>query len=165
MNFPTPFASRPLQNRQQGSAMILSIMVLMGLGLIALNSLQQQLSAGLALTSNQHRYVIAWENATSSLSFGISQSWKISGDTNWQCQIVAPNIIATGSGRTCLRPSLREDIFVVSGEGRLSQSDEPVMLYQQVSMQKQADGYLVLSPLKQGWLDFCPEADELFCHE
>lgn len=56
-------------DRQQGSAMILSIMVMMGLGIIALNALQQQLSAGLALTSNQHRYVIAWENAASSLSW------------------------------------------------------------------------------------------------
>lgn len=93
--------------RQRGSAMILSIMVMMGLGLIALNSLQQQLSAGLALTSNQHRYVIAWENAASALAWGLRQSWKESSEPLWQCygrwhhrfrhrQSVYPAFIAPG---------------------------------------------------------------------
>jgi len=152
-------------DRQQGSAMILSIMVMMGLGIIALNALQQQLSAGLALTSNQHRYVIAWENAASSLSWGVSQPWKAFSDAKWQCQDVPAVVVGTGSGRACVRPSLRIDVFVVRGEGVLAQGGEPVRLYQQVSMQKQADGSLAFSPLRQGWLDFCPEADEQFCNE
>ena len=52
MKFRAKIRKDPSQYHQQGSAMILSIMVMMGLGMIALNSLQQQLSAGLALTSH-----------------------------------------------------------------------------------------------------------------
>ncbi|WP_338020344.1 DUF2509 family protein [Rahnella perminowiae] len=71
----TSVVKRSESLRQRGSAMILSILVMMGLGLIVLNSLQQQLSAGLSLTSNQHRYNVAWENAASALAWGIGQSW------------------------------------------------------------------------------------------
>ena len=151
--------------RQRGSAMILSILVMMGLGLIALNSLQQQLSAGLALTSNQHRYVIAWENAASSLTWGSRQSWKDSNEPVWQCRDVVAGIIASGTGKVCVRPSLRQDIFLVRGEGRISKGNDPVMQYQQVSVNKQASGEVTFMPLKQGWLDFCPEADEMACNE
>lgn len=151
--------------RQRGSAMILSIMVMMGLGLIALNSLQQQLSAGLALTSNQHRYVIAWENAASALAWGLRQSWKESSEPLWQCRDMAAGIIASGTGKVCIRPSLRQDIFLLRGEGRMAEGNEPVMQYQQVSMKKQTSGDVIFLPLKQGWLDFCPEADEQVCNE
>lgn len=152
-------------SRQRGSAMILSILVMMGLGLIALNSLQQQLSAGLALTSNQHRYVIARENAASALAWGIRQSWKDSSEPLWQCRDMPAGLIVSGSGRTCTRPSLRQDIFLVRGEGRIAEGNEPVMQYQQVSIKKQTGGNLIFSPLTQGWLDFCPEADEQICNE
>lgn len=152
------------QYYQQGSAMILSIMVMMGLGMIALNSLQQQLSSGLALTSHQHRYVIAWENAMSSLNWGLSQTWKLSPDAKWQCQRVAPGVIVAGTGRICIRPSLREEVFVLRGEGNLAENGEPVLLYQQVSMQMRTQESQAFSPLRQGWLDFCPEADEQFCN-
>ncbi|UHM89030.1 MULTISPECIES: YgdB family protein [Rahnella] len=151
--------------RQKGSAMILSVMVMMGLGLLALNALQQQLSAGLALTSNQHRYVIAWENAASALSWGIRQPWRNVQEPQWQCLNVASGVVVTGKGRACVRPSLREDIFLVRGEGRMTDDSEPVMLYQQVSREEQADGSSGFLPLKQGWLDFCPEADERICNE
>jgi len=151
--------------RQRGSAMILSVMVMMGLGLLALNALQQQLSAGLALTSNQHRYVIAWDNASSALAWGVSQPWKDVAGEKWQCQSVAAGIIANGSGRACVRSSLREDVFLVRGEGKMAAGTDAVVLYQQVSMKTQADGSLFFSPLKQGWLDFCPEADEKVCNE
>lgn len=165
MKLRAKIRTNPSQYHQQGSAMILSIMVMMGLGMIALNSLQQQLSAGLALTSHQHRYAIAWENAASSLSWGVSEPWKLTAQTKWQCQTLTVGIMTAGSGRTCVRPSLREDVFVVRGEGRSSEEGEPVILYQQVSAQKQADGLLIFSPLRQGWLDFCPLADELFCDD
>lgn len=161
----TTLTERNESFRQQGSAMILSILVMMGLGLIALSSLQQQLSAGLALTSNQHRYAVAWENAASALVWGIGQPWSDSHDSYWQCRDVAAGIIVSGSGRACARPSLRQDIFLVRGEGRMAEGNEPVMQYQQVSINKQADGDLIFSPLKQGWLDFCPESDEQICNE
>lgn len=151
--------------RQKGSAMILSIMVMMGLGLIALGSLQQQLSAGLALTSDQHRFVIAWENASSALAWGISQPWKDVDDARWQCQDVPAMLISSGGGRVCARTSLRQDVFILRGEGTAGESKATVKLFQQASMEKQADGKLSFSPLKQGWLDFCPEADERICND
>lgn len=149
---------------QRGSAIILSVMVMMGLGLIALNSLQQQLSAGLALTSSQHRFVIAWENASTALAWGVQQSWKASTGSDWQCQDVAAGLLISGKGRVCMRPSLRPDVFLLSGAGQMAESGEPVMHFQQASGKKQADGTLVFIPLKQGWLDFCPETNELICN-
>ncbi|RJT39478.1 DUF2509 family protein [Rahnella woolbedingensis] len=145
--------------------MILSIMVMMGLGLIALSSLQQQLSAGLALTSNQHRFVIGWENASSALAWGISQPWKDFSDSRWQCQDVPAMLISSGGGRVCVRASLRQDVFVLRGEGTAGEGKATVKLFQQTSMKKQADGKLSFTPLKQGWLDFCPEADEQVCND
>lgn len=152
-------------SRQRGSAMILSVLVMTGLGLIALTSLQQQLSAGLALTSNHHRYAIAWENASSALAWGVSQQWESITGAKWQCQIVAAGITVPGSGQVCVRTSLRADIYLIRGEGKMDDVRDPVMLYQQASMKKQPDGSLRFSPLKQGWLDFCPESDEQACHE
>lgn len=149
---------------QRGSAIILSVMVMMGLGLIALNSLQQQLSAGLALTSSQHRFVIAWENASTALAWGVQQSWKASTGSDWQCQDVAAGILISGKGRVCMRPSLRPDVFLLRGAGQMAESGEPVIHFQKASGKKQADGTLVFIPLKQGWLDFCPETNELICN-
>ncbi|WP_120508914.1 YgdB family protein [Rahnella bruchi] len=145
--------------------MILSIMVMMGLALIALSSLQQQLSAGLALTSNQHRFVIAWENASSALAWGISQPWKAFSDARWQCQDVPAMLISSDGGRVCVRASLRQDVYVLRAEGTTGEGKATVKLFQQASMKKQADGKLSFSPLKQGWLDFCPEADEQVCND
>ncbi|MGA5657520.1 YgdB family protein [Rahnella contaminans] len=150
--------------RQRGSALILSVMVMMGLGLIALNSLQQQLSAGLALTSSQHRFVIAWENASTVLAWGVQQSWKASTGSDWQCQDVAAGLLISGKGRVCVRPSLRPDLFLLRGEGQMAEGGEPVMQFQQASVKNKTDGTLVFIPLKQGWLDFCPETNELICN-
>lgn len=150
--------------RQRGSAIILSVMVMMGLGLIALNSLQQQLSAGLALTSSQHRFVIAWENASTALAWGAQYNGKVFTGSDWQCQAVPAGLVLSGQGRVCVRPSLRPDVFLLRGEGRMVEGSEPVMQFQQASGKKQADGTMVFIPLKQGWLDFCPETNELMCN-
>ncbi|MFU2316094.1 YgdB family protein [Rahnella sp. PCH160] len=150
--------------RQGGSAIILSVMVMMGLGLIALNSLQQQLSAGLALTSGQHRFVIAGENASTALAWGVQQKWKVFTGSDWQCQDVSAGLLLSGKGRACVRPLLRPDVFLLRGEGKMAEGGEPVMQFQQASGKKQADGTMAFISLKQGWLDFCPETNELICN-
>ncbi|GBU11461.1 membrane protein [Enterobacterales bacterium] len=159
-------AFRQAVDHQQGSAMILSIMMMMSLGLLVLTTLGQHLSGALLLTSNEHRYLLAWEHAESSLNWGIRQSWTVPTDNGWQCQ--QQSAISGGlpnSLRSCIRPSLREGVFLLKGEGGIDKSTLPIALFQQTVATKAQDGQYVLQALNQGWLDFCPESDPTYCDE
>ncbi len=144
--------------------MILSIMMLMSLSLLVLTTLGQHLSGALLLTASEHRYLLAWENAQSSLNWGAKQSWAISSATAWQCQ---QGSLTTASGQqsltSCLRPSLRKEVFLLKGEGKVSEGSPPVVLFQHVTAGKTSEGHSMLTPQKQGWLDFCPESDPGYC--
>lgn len=149
---------------QRGSAMILSIMMMMSLGLLVLTTLGQHLSGALSLTANEHHYLSAWEYAQSSLNWGIRQSWAVQPDSNWHCQ--QGRVTAVGLQKpfnSCLRPSLRKGIFLLKGEGKAIESRQTVILFQQVTATKASDGHYALTALKQGWLDFCPESDLNYC--
>lgn len=138
--------------------------MLMSLGLLVLTTLGQHLSGALLLTANEHRYLIEWEQAESSLNWGMRQSWAISSGNGWQCQ--RRNVNAAGLGQplnSCMRPSLREGIFLIKGEGKTTKGASPLTLYQQVTATKTPGGQYVLAALKQGWLDFCPESDAVYC--
>lgn len=150
-------------DRQRGSAMILSIMMMMSLGLLVLTTLGQHLSGALLLTSNEHRYLLSWEQAESSLNWGMRQSWTASTGSGWQCQTTTNEL--TGPLRSCIRPSLREGVFLLKGEGETNQSTPAVVLFQQTTATGVSDGYYVLKALNQGWLDFCPESDPAYCDE
>ncbi|SRR5471030_1461933 len=156
-------AFRRVGDRQRGSAMILSIMMMMSLGLLVLTTLGQHLSGALRLTSNEHRYLLAWEQAESSLNWGMRQSWSASAGSGWQCQ-TNPNEL-TGRLRSCVRPSLREGVFLLKGEGEIEQSRPAVVLFQQTTATGSSDGHFILKALNQGWLDFCPESDPAYCDE
>ncbi|TPG60728.1 YgdB family protein [Ewingella americana] len=157
-------AHRLTEGHERGSAMILSIVMMMSLGLLVLTTLGQHLSGALLLTANEHRYLMAWEQAESSLNWGMRLSWAIPSGDGWQCQ--RGSMVLAGLGQpltSCIRPSLREGFFLLKGEGITTANAPPLTLYQQVKATKTSEGRYVLSALKQGWLDFCPESDATYC--
>jgi len=153
------------QVHQRGSAMILSVMMMMGLGLLALNTLNQHLNSALALTGQEHRYLQAWQQAASSLSWGASQRWLLSTSPTWQCQSLTTGPAADRPLRSCVRPSHRPGIFILKGEGQGLEGEAPLVLYQLASHNKQARGSAIFTPLKGGWVDFCPLPTPRGCDE
>jgi len=145
--------------------MILSVMMMMGLGLLALNTLNQHLNSALALTGQEHRYLQAWQQAASSLSWGASQPWLLSNTPTWQCQSLTTGPAADSPLRSCVRPSHRPDIFILKGEAQGGEEGVPLALYQLVSHNKLTAGSVVFTPLKGGWVDFCPLPDPRGCDE
>lgn len=161
--------SKPRSN-EQGSAMLLSIAVLMVLGLAILNALHEQLSGALALTHNEHRYLLAWEQASSSLSWGLAQKWRQPDNLQWHC--VQNNRLQKNTGiiavkssglLSCARAASRPDVFIVKGIGEITANLPAIELFQRAIWRAEAGGVGTFIPLKQGWLDFCPEPDERYC--
>lgn len=151
-------------SHERGSAMILSIVMMMSLGLLVLTTLGQHLSGALLITAHEHRYFLEWEQAESSLNWGMQQSWAIPSGNGWQCQ--QRNLSAASLGQplnSCMRPSLREGIFLLKGEGPRIGDGAPLTLYQQATAITISGGRYVLAALKQGYLDFCPESDATYC--
>jgi len=156
------------QGAQQGSAMILSVMMMMGLGLLVLNTLNQHLNSALALTGQEHRYLQAWQQAASSLSWGASQHWLLSTTPTWQCQSLTTGPAADSPLRSCVRPSHRSGIFILKGEGQLLEGEMPLVLYQlarQGHLATQGRGGEILTPSKGGWIDYCPLPNPRGCDE
>jgi hypothetical protein len=151
--------------RQRGSAMMLSVMMMASLGIIVLTNLGQQLADSLALTAHEHRYLKAREQAESSLNWGLNQTWEATTSQQWLCQHTdmafpgqQPQIL-----RSCVRPSLREAIFLLKGEGVTGNNAPPLVVYQQARMLNSPDGSRRFTATAQGWLDFCPESDPDYC--
>jgi len=153
-----------MERREQGSAMILSIMMMMALGILVLTTLGQHLSGALMLTSYEYRYLLAREQAESSLNWGLKQPWPLATDDKWRCQ--RKDISISGLMQRlncCIRLSLREGLVLVKGEGTTMRSSTPLTLFQQATPTSLPDGSWALTALKQSWLDFCPESDVKRC--
>ncbi|MEG3134366.1 YgdB family protein [Rouxiella sp. T17] len=157
--------------RQRGSALILTIMMMMALGLLGLNTVNQHLNAALSLTRSEKQYLESWELAASSLNWGLSRRWTLQADENWQCVDeanaggLAISMGSTATLRSCIKPGETEDRYLLRGEGKVQPEASPVYLYQLVSLEGANNSEQRLKPLLNGWLDFCPLKDEVKCNE
>ncbi len=169
--------------RQRGSALILTIMMMMALGLLGLNTVNQYLNAALALTRSDKNYFQSWERAVSSLNWGLSQSWKYQATSEWQCieslafkepqsahflpsaGQISSTQNTTASLRSCVKPADTEGIYVLRGGGQYLATALNIYVYQLATMQTAALQESRFKPLVNGWLDFCPLKDEANCHE
>lgn len=145
--------------------MMLSVMMMMSLGVILLTNLGQQLADSLALAAHEHRYLTAREQAESSLNWGLNQTWQVSASKQWQCQqaeIPIPGQLSQ-SLHSCVRPSLREGVFLLKGESTAGKHARPLVVYQQAKLLSSPDGSRRFAVIAQGWLDFCPESDPDYC--
>ena len=153
----------------QGSALILSIMMMMTLGLLALNKVNQYLDSALALTRSEQGYWAAWELAVSSLNWGLSRSWEPFTAGGWHCATYAEPVTEAGASRqrltSCVKPAELADLYILRGEGQDKRGALPVFLYQRAIRQAGEGELLRFKALDNGWLDFCPFRDELQCQE
>lgn|GEM_PF-598184 len=169
--------------RQRGSALILAIMMMMALGLLGLNTVNQHLNGALALTRSEKNYLLSWELAISSLNWGLSNRWSYQHDPQWQCvesttysELLLPlshvssagvlqSLLSSSSFRSCVKPGEAEGQYVLRGEGRFNADALPVYVYQLATFQSEASigGYFKAIP--NTWLDFCPFKEENNCHE
>jgi len=166
MNKPEPEA----HHSQQGSALILAIMMMMAFGLMGLNMVNQHLNAALALTRSEKSFLQSWELAVSSLNWGLNRRWVLQPVEGWQCaQSVTENVSLPGeisaTLRSCIRNAERDELYLLRGEGKIQPDSVPVLLYQLVTLKTVDATESRVIPIQNGWLDFCPLKDGRKCDD
>ncbi|ASY76203.1 hypothetical protein BJJ97_09880 [Pectobacterium polaris] len=127
------------------------------IGLLLMSGLQRQLDAAIQMGNDERHYLRAFNQALSSLNWGRGQRWATLTES-WQCQqLSAEQLVA------CLRVASDGEQGLLRGEGTLPASVRSLRLYQRVSFSAQSSGQIVIQPLGNGWLDFCPDKDMTRC--
>lgn len=166
------FSPRALSNvetiSERGSALILTIMLMMTLSLFALQQLAQPLGTALAQFRSEQHYLQAWEQAVSSLNWGLSTTWAQPVEQQWQClQLSISASAADQQQKQTLNVCLQSihSRYLLRAAGKIKPASPVVYLYQWVDASDLGDGVIKLSPVKGGWLDFCPLKDGSGCDE
>ncbi|CNI58281.1 YgdB family protein [Yersinia vastinensis] len=149
-------------NRQQGASTLAAVATLFALGLFLLSALHRQLDNIQQITAEEQHHLRAFNQATSSLNWGIKQRWVFAmpwrAGATWLC-----NEHQQYGLKACLKPASLAGYFILRGESQAF--NIPLILYQRVKLHTEKDhedGYqLVKAP--HGWLDFCPDKDDQFC--
>lgn len=133
-------------------------MLLLVMGLLLLTAQQRQLDSAVLLAASQQRYLLAYNQASSALSWGLSDTWprQTLQATTWQCRQLGSEAL-----QACIRPSSRANLLIVRGTGE-APGAEPLWLYQLASATQQGES-ITLHAQKGGWLDFCPEKRATDC--
>ncbi|MCL2892990.1 YgdB family protein [Brenneria tiliae] len=142
---------------QSGGSTLTMVMLLSIVGLLLLSGLQRQLDAAIQTGSDERHYLRAFNQALSSLNWGMSLRWR-DAEEGWQCQALAPEAL-----RACLKKASGEAQWLLRGEGRLPAQPRPLALYRRVIFLTPASENGTLQPLSQGWLDFCPDRESARC--
>lgn len=135
---------------QRGGSTLAAVMLLLTLGLMLLNAQHRQLDNALLLAADQQRYLQAYNQAASALSWGMIQRWPRAelNAVTWLCR-------QQTELTACARLSARAGVVMVRGRGEL-RGDEPLWLYQLGTFGgAEIAGRMIAQP--GGWLDFCPE--------
>ena len=124
-------------------------MLLLALGLMLLNAQHRQLDNALLLAADQQRYLQAYNQAASALSWGISQRWPRAelSAAAWLCRQRAELT-------ACARLSARAGVVTVRGLGEM-RGGEPLWLYQWGTFNG-AEGAGKVQAQPGGRLDFAP---------
>ncbi|WP_145490948.1 YgdB family protein [Yersinia rohdei] len=149
-------------NHQHGGSTLVAIATLFVLGLFLLSALHRQLDNIQQITAEEQRHLRAFNQAASSLNWGIRQNWLFampwSEGATWHC-----NHQQQYDLKACIKPASLTGFFILRGE---SQSyGLPLMLYQRVKLHDNKGhigGYKLIKDA-HGWLDFCPDKDAKFC--
>ncbi|MFP9228203.1 hypothetical protein A0E43_06515 [Pectobacterium cacticida] len=127
------------------------------IGLLLMSGLQRQLDTAILVGNDERHYLRAFNQALSSLNWGRGQRWNVLTE-HWQCrQRVVEQLVV------CLRAASVGDQGLLRGEGTYPASKRPLQLYQRVSFLALSSGQIALHPLRNGWLDFCPDKDVTRC--
>ncbi len=144
--------------KQRGGSTLAAVMMLLVMGLMLLNAQHRQLDSALLVAADEQRYLQAYNQAISALSWGVAQSWPRNrlATNGWWCQ-------KTAALRACAKLSAQTGIVLVRGEADMNHG-EPLRIYQRTKPDG-AESSIVLVAEAGGWLDFCPEKKQVDCAE
>ncbi|CRF00443.1 TPA: YgdB family protein [Yersinia enterocolitica] len=150
--------------QQRGTSTLAAIATLFALGLFLLSALHRQLDNIQKITAEEQRHLRAFNQATSSLNWGVTQNWSFS--LPWQRRGVWHCHEQPQYGlKACIRPSSLAGFFILRGESQSFGTQPPLMLYQRTKLNAEQGnkGQYRLVKAAHGWLDFCPDKDAKFC--
>ncbi|NRN28348.1 YgdB family protein [Photorhabdus heterorhabditis] len=142
---------------QQGNVLLISVLMLLAVSLMMLKALHYHLDNALIMMVDERRYLNAFQQAESSLVWGMAQSWSLHSDKTeeWYCQQQNEFYLTS-----CLKRQ-SSNFFLLKGVADVA-SGQSVGLYQWMKLVSYG-GSDSLIPVESGWLDFCPEVDMGFC--
>ncbi|GKV94002.1 MULTISPECIES: YgdB family protein [Pectobacterium] len=142
---------------QTGSGTLPMVLLIAVIGLLLMSGLQRQLDTAIQVGNDERHYLRAFNQALSSLNWGIGLRWRVSTES-WQCQQLSAEQLVV-----CLRAASDGKQGVLRGEGTLPASTRTLRLYQRVSFLALSSGQIAIQPLANGWLDFCPDKEVTRC--
>ncbi|UUE44136.1 YgdB family protein [Pectobacterium aroidearum] len=145
------------QGLQKGSGTLAMVLLIAAIGLLLMSGLQRQLESAIQVGNDERHYLRAFNQALSSLNWGIGLRWRVSTES-WQCQQLSAEQLVV-----CLRAASDGKQGVLRGEGTLPASTRTLKLYQRVSFLALSSGQIAIQPLANGWLDFCPDKEVTRC--
>ncbi len=125
------------------------------LGLFWLSAIHRQLDNIQQITGEEQRYLRAYNQAESSLNWGVSQRWALRipwrVGSAWHC--MAHQELGL---KACVKRSSLAGFFILKGESLPLGSLPPLMLYQRVKLKAVtgSSGNYQLIDTPHGWLDF-----------
>lgn len=139
--------------RQQGYSTISMVMLLMLFGSLMLKGLNGQLTTQIKIYGDERRYLIAYNQALSSVAWSLSQRWALQKN-QWQCQISASDGLSA-----CVR-EIDDGRILIRGSGKLSSSESDLALFQlsirSDGLSEEGDSHSKLTSIADGAIDFCP---------
>lgn len=144
---------------QYGSSTLVMVMLISVIGLLLMSGLQRQLDAAIQMGNDERHYLRAFNQALSSLNWGMHLDWPPLQD-DWTCQTLAADTL-----NVCLKRASDEGLGLLRGEGLLPSQRRSLFLYQRVAFSGLASERITLQIVSRGWLDFCPDKQAGRCVE
>ena len=134
-------------HKQQGSIALIMVVVLATLGILLLKTLHYYQQRMMISWVKEQRYLTAFSQAESSLAWGKQVSWNMDKMIGWRCERNLAEQL-----ESCLL-KISNKRFLLAGKGKLDDKKN-LIVYQW--MDKTNNQKTQLSPVKGGWLDYCP---------
>lgn len=155
------------QPYQKGAGTLISVIILFAMSLLLLTVLHRELEEVLQIGRHERFYLKAYNQAASSLSWGLSKNWplkSLSRQTSKQHQRWYCKTEQTYQLKACIKPILTTDVFLMKGESVLGNRSKKIILYQSTKIKEPLNTTeQKLVAIIGGWLDFCPVKNEKFC--
>lgn len=153
-----------IKHKQRGYSMVTLVMVLLSISTLLLTSMSKRLESSLRFNLDERRYLRAYNQAASALTWGLKQRWDLP-DIHWQCQ--RSSLLEL---EACIK-TVGQGKLLLKGEGKLKENEPPLKLFQLADLadevkpnNKNLFRYkLAVIAHHSGWLDFCPTKEETDC--
>ncbi|MCT4715429.1 DUF2509 family protein [Enterobacteriaceae bacterium H18W14] len=138
-----------MKNLQRGSSSLVFVLLLLSLGILMLNGLQQQLNQQQKAIASEISFLKYYVDAVSALAWGGQQRWQAT--RQWQCQQQGKEwracVLLTEKGET-----------LMAAQKLPGQDQLPLTLWRWGSLEDSR-----WRAAAHGWLDFCPIREDAQC--